>query len=339
MAGSLKALVPLVAAVLVLAATRSADAERGRAERERAVASTDGWKTMLRTRTDLLNGIDGLAGSDMWVAGAHRIKAPSGDGYLFFPLLERWDGAHWHRLRLLMSLPLRQGWFNAVTENDGDVWAVGATWSSDLDESSSLIAHFDGTTWKTVSVPSLPGRFSTLDAITAIAPDDVWVLGTAVAQSFEYVGKPQRLFTGHWDGARWSFMKLPVAAASVAISDVDASGSRDVWAVGSLSDSSTSNELDPISVHWNGRHWTAIRPETKRGVGRRSCRASTSSPGTTSGPSAIRSSATPATRSHRPSSTGRGRSGNSQGFVRPAAHSPMSTVTSKAACGRSASGT
>jgi len=57
-----------------------------------------------------------------------------------------------------------------------DVWAVGRTFAagSSTDE-EPLTEHFDGTRWRAVTSPKVPG--GSLEAAAAVASDDVWAVG------------------------------------------------------------------------------------------------------------------------------------------------------------------
>jgi hypothetical protein len=58
-----------------------------------------------------------------------------------------------------------------------DIWAVG--WGSEEDSTGSVpaIEHFDGSVWSFVELPAGPNPEIISLAVTAVAPDDVWVAG------------------------------------------------------------------------------------------------------------------------------------------------------------------
>jgi hypothetical protein len=73
-----------------------------------------------------------------------------------------------------------------------DVWAVG----SYLDQSGSIIEHWDGTAWTLV-----PHPISTLYGVAAISQNDVWAVGGA--------GMIQ-----HWNGSSWKNVPSPKPGTS-----------------------------------------------------------------------------------------------------------------------------
>src|SRR5947208_651039 len=82
----------------------------------------------------------------------------------------------------------------------------------------SLIEHWDGSAWSIVQDGTREGWLST---VTAIAPDDVWVVG-----STNYVGQG---LIEHWDVTTWAKTLLDDA---VFLRSVTAINQSDVWAVG-----------------------------------------------------------------------------------------------------------
>ena len=73
---------------------------------------------------------------------------------------------------------------NAVTAlSVNDAWAVGYQNDNNLNDSRSLTQHWDGLSWKTIPSPN-PGNTpacnntaNVLNAVTAIATNDVWAVG------------------------------------------------------------------------------------------------------------------------------------------------------------------
>jgi hypothetical protein len=94
--------------------------------------------------------------------------------------------------------------YGVAAAGTDDVWAVGRN-----RDYHSLIEHWDGVGWSVVDAPNV----STLTSAVAIAPNDVWAVGSGG--------------TLHWDGTAWSVVPSPTVALSV-----DASSANDVWAVG-----------------------------------------------------------------------------------------------------------
>lgn len=131
-----------------------------------------------------------------------------------------------------------------------DVWAVG------LDrQQHSLVEHWDGSVWRRVASPDPARRNDELNAVVAIAPDDVWVVG-----SFG-LAHPTGLVL-HWDGSGWQRRLLPYAARHSFLQDMTAISANDVWAVGVTGDDTTARTL-----HYNGVAWKLVPSISSQDLG------------------------------------------------------------------------
>jgi len=102
--------------------------------------------------------------------------------------------------------------------------------------------------WSVVPSPKLP-KGSELTGVTAPAPNNAWVVGFAV-------GSPDALVE-HWNGTSWSIASSPAfTGVSISAGAISADSSTDVWAVGFLATSSTTEEN--VSLHWDGTSWSQI---------------------------------------------------------------------------------
>ena len=134
-----------------------------------------------------------------------------------------------------------------------DVWAVGANITDA--PSSVLIEHWDGSAWRVYPVSVGYGKLVSIARVPHTT--HLWAVGG-------FLGDKQ--LAAFWDGARWTFMRLPVppsATFSMGVNAVAPVADDDVWAVGSDSD------LDVISSpgrtfasHWDGRIWTIVPTPT-----------------------------------------------------------------------------
>jgi hypothetical protein len=136
----------------------------------------------------------------------------------------------------------------AVAEND--VWAVG---EAQLPSSASqtLTEHWNGTAWSIVPSPNPPGSIGVLNAVAAVASNNVWAVGHGFA-----AGTGQTLIE-HWNGASWNVVPSPSPGATDnELRGVVAVSATDVWAVGFQKDSSL--RYHTLTEHWNGIGWTVV---------------------------------------------------------------------------------
>jgi hypothetical protein len=126
------------------------------------------------------------------------------------------------------------------------VWAVGSTSMTD-----PMTMHWNGSAW-TEEVLTLvkgqpgnpPGGF---DAIAAVSPHDVWVVGVTA-------GEP---LAEHWNGRAWTVAPTPSpgpqgSGAGAELYGIAAVSARDAWAVGGTTDGAT------WIIHWDGTAWTRV---------------------------------------------------------------------------------
>jgi hypothetical protein len=123
----------------------------------------------------------------------------------------------------------------------------------------SAAAAVCGTSWSTV--PSAP-ELSHPQAITPIAPHDVWIVGRKERGN-------EGITTGaqHWDGASWTLVQTPNGAvasdAENSLSGADALSTNDIWAVGY---SKAGQSYKTLIERWNGVQWGVV-PSPNEGTG------------------------------------------------------------------------
>src|SRR5437667_45173 len=190
-----------------------------------------------------LNAVAALSSTDVWAVGQwHRF---AGTDYNH-ALVEHWDGTSWTAIQTPHpSLPISI-LFGVAALSSNDVWAVGYEETSGY---RTLIEHWDGSTWTIIQDGTHEGW---LTSVTAIAPDDVWAVG-----STNYVGQG---LIEHWDGTTWTKTLLQDA---VFLRSVTAINQSDVWAVGSVGNDP---DFAPLIEHWDGTAWTPVVPASTGGV-------------------------------------------------------------------------
>jgi hypothetical protein len=172
------------------------------------------------------------------------------------PLVEHFDGTTWSIIpgpAVPAGKTLSLHSIGATSHRD--VWVAGFGGPVFF----SLISHFDGQKFTNVAFP-LAG--ANLGQIAAIAPNDVWVVGTKAAGA---IGTAT--LTAHWNGLRWTVVPSPNASSSDTLGGVSAIASNDVWAVGCGNFCGADTGAGSLLVeHWDGTHWT-INPTPTIGNG------------------------------------------------------------------------
>jgi hypothetical protein len=136
--------------------------------------------------------------------------------------------------------------YDVASIGPDDAWAVGVRYPIDGPTVGvSLVEHWDGTAWTSVSVPDV----SAVLAVSASGPDDVWALGSRGVLHFD----------GSWHTTPTPEFGVNQPQALVAVSPHDA------WMVGVRYGAmfpglcgDPDRENLPLVEHWDGSSWVRI---------------------------------------------------------------------------------
>jgi hypothetical protein len=200
-----------------------------------------------------LNGVVALSANDVWSVGTDLGFTVSSQ-----PLIERWNGTHWH----IVPSPTitASGQLNAVARIPGTqkLWAVGTQFNSS-NGPQPLIERWDGTTWSVVPSPLLnedPNAMTNiLYGITALSANDAWAVGVY----YQSGSLPQEALIEHWDGSQWSVVPAatPAGSAFSWLYGIAALSAKDIWTVGTSIPQAGGGETVLIN-HWNGTAWSLV---------------------------------------------------------------------------------
>jgi hypothetical protein len=195
-----------------------------------------------------LVAVTAVSASDVWAVG-YSDNARYSDQRT---LIEHWDGSAW---RVVPGSTA--GILNAVAAGSaGDVWAVGDG------PRSTLAEHWDGTHWQRVPSPA-PGRFGDgLTGVSVAGPASVWAVGATATSKH---GGTAAL-TEHWNGTRWSAVKVPGPGVDSELRAVTSVGANDVWAVGDY-DVQTPQGTATLTLteRWDGTRWSIVSSPSPTG--------------------------------------------------------------------------
>jgi hypothetical protein len=173
------------------------------------------WRALPRPREIAQLGWFDLAvrtATDAWATTGTATSARARGPYVV-----RWNGRRWSR----RAWPRQQeALLEVIAPVSSDyAWIVGSVGLGGS-PSRTLIMRWNGRTWRIVPSPS-PGRYSSLDAVDALAADDAWAVG----------GRGDRPLIEHWDGRKWRVMGSPLFW-NFSAEDIEAIAQNDVWIVG-----------------------------------------------------------------------------------------------------------
>jgi hypothetical protein len=195
-----------------------------------------------------LNAISAPATNDVWTVGTYMIETgPTSLRYETYSL--HWNGRTWSVLAMpLVSGPdqLLDYQFNSIDAiSPTNVWAVGESGDNvgvGGTPTSTLIEHWNGTSWSIVPSPS-PGSAPSLTGVTTSnSASSVWAVGYDTPAG---ATQPQTL-TLNWNGSAWTTVSSPnVGAASRLVSVSTKPGAAIVWAAGY---SGVSGSFSPLAL-------------------------------------------------------------------------------------------
>jgi hypothetical protein len=163
----------------------------------------------------VFDAVTAISANNIWAVG-HLGNGRNGN------LIEHFDGTSW----TIVATPATAGFatLNGVSATSAtDVWAVGSVGRG----ASVQILHFNGQSWSAVS--GLPSD-SSLQAVVAIAPNNVWAVGADIE---------------HFDGTTWSVVPSPGAGA-FGLDGIAASSANNIYAVGGGVE------------HFDGTSWSVV---------------------------------------------------------------------------------
>ena len=190
--------------------------------------------------------------NDVWAIGS-LVNLGTG---LVSPLFEHWSGTAWTATTGESSNDFL---FGASADATNDAWAVGFNVSDSITTSAM---HWDGTNWKRVATPNVGEGTNKLNAVLALAPNDVWAVGSSTP-----VAPPKQAATltliEHFDGASWTVVPSPkVGPNSVNQSNrllgLTANSANDIWAFGSYFPADGSAHQMTLLLHWDGTSWKVV---------------------------------------------------------------------------------
>jgi hypothetical protein len=205
-----------------------------------------------------LRDVDATSATNAWAVG--YANGSSGvNGAPRNTLAMRWNGTAWSIVATPQPGTQTRELYGVKAFSAADAWAVGWYYETSF-TAEALTMHWNGSTWSQAPAPGPGTRGNSLAAVSGVAPDDVWAVGT-----YNDTGDARGLvhpLAMHYNGATWASTPMPQTAAGGYLRSVTALASNDVWAVGSKNGYST-----PVAYHWNGSAWTEVPTAPPGGSG------------------------------------------------------------------------
>jgi hypothetical protein len=189
--------------------------------------------------TDLV-AADAVSPADAWTVGYANA------GTTFFrgvPLVEHFDGTRWS-ITATAPVPagddVRLAGVGFSSASDG--WAVGTDTNLATGTGTSVIEHFNGTSWTRLPSPAGEPLRAGLVSVAAVSATDAWAVGSA--------GKTPLI--EHWNGSTWNIVTGAVSSAR--LYSITALSAGNIWAVGETGN----RAVTPVIEHFDGTAWHQV---------------------------------------------------------------------------------
>jgi len=200
--------------------------------------------------TSFFAGVSAASPRVAWAVGS------AGEGTSGQPLVARWDSARWRVTDgpVLPPAPASAFFgygsgaaFSAVAAlSADDAWAVGSRPTTT--GTRPFIARWVGGRWRLAVSPDT-SRDSTLRAVAAVSPRDVWAVGDAHGT---------RTLVEHWDGRIWRLVPTPrLSGQDVRLTGVAALSAASAWVVGTTGSAVDSSRRGLVE-RWDGLRWRVL---------------------------------------------------------------------------------
>ena len=172
------------------------------------------WVTFMNLSGTVSEQVAAFSASNLWVFSEGQDKFANPDHYA-----ARYNGHSWSKV----TLPVLPSQVSAVSPTD--IWVLGRNLSN---LNASLLAHWNGTKWSTLALPSVKvakGDFDQVAGLTAFGAGSVWAVNYLTVGSAGAVAT----YLLHWNGKVWSrvYLKYPSSYAS----SITADGHGGIWMI------------------------------------------------------------------------------------------------------------
>jgi hypothetical protein len=184
-----------------------------------------------------------LSANDIWAVGIHSTTTTGSQ-----TLTEHWDGSQWSVIPSPDVTPYNNSLFGVAIVSTNDAWAVGGYDTTSNGPGQTLIEHWNGASWSVATSPNVGTHDNRLNAVAAVAANDVWAVGNYRDSNTSYT------LVEHWNGTAWSVATSPNVGTASSLSSVTVVSANDIWAVGNSGINTTST----LTEHWDGIGWSLV---------------------------------------------------------------------------------
>jgi hypothetical protein len=202
-------------------------------------------------RETFIDQVEAFSPCDVWVFGLRVTGSPSNGTERLHAFAERFDGSTWRQV----PVPGRasEGAFTVSAASPRDMWALeGTVMPGSGLYAKPRVVHWNGRSWRLLTVQPRRPKGGTMTSILAVGPDDAWVGGSRENPK----GGSAELVL-HWDGRSWSSADPPAGSTEQAYyaGSLTPDGRGGLWLLGTAFGSAVPG---PARVwHYSGGTWSA----------------------------------------------------------------------------------
>lgn len=217
---------------------------------------------VLTGRFKILESVYCASRRDCWAVGQQRGSSTAG----ITNQVLHWNGSSWRKVPVPSPGGTAGSAYSGLTEvrctSGRNCWAVGSYTKGLATLDQAL--HWNGRRWYAVRTPAPAGTHSgdinELFGVTCVSAADCWAVGDFGHATGRQLTLNQVL---HWNGARWSRLRVPSKAGTKAhhfssLYTVRCLTSRNCLAVGSAGGNPVTGPATDQSLRWNGRRWALV---------------------------------------------------------------------------------
>jgi hypothetical protein len=214
--------------------------------------------------SSVLDDVGAVSTCDAWAVGSETTSGGTTNA------IEHWNGKAWSLASSPDPLPPASSGYTAGNDYlDGidvlsatDAWAVGdVTYAPEGVLASTDILHWNGKHWQAVAStdPGGPFQQNQLVAVSAASAKDIWAVGNYSTGGYQHT------LTEHWNGKAWATVPSPGASGpyNADLYAVTATSPTNAWAGGSAC--AAGGVCTQLILHWNGKHWSAVKLPAVKG--------------------------------------------------------------------------
>src|SRR6202022_800245 len=171
-----------------------------------------------------LNGVTCTSASDCRGVGSYHYYYSSSAGSGSGPdqtLIEQWNGTAWVIVPSSNTSATQNNNLTSVSCNSSsDCWAVGYYNNGSVNQ--TLIEHWDGTLWTTVSPPNTnTTQNNRFNGVTCASASDCWAAGSSNN------GTVDQSLIAHWNGTSWTIANSPNNSGGALLNSVACASASD----------------------------------------------------------------------------------------------------------------